>query len=448
MAAGADASAEPKLWVVVLSFIIYGTLNLFLNFFNKWAMAPSGAGFGLPVFYSTWHMLMSILGSLVLMLWKKPESGIVSLAQFKEYKWETLTLAVCTTVNISCNNASLMLIGLFVNQIIKALSPMIVMAMSYFVLKRRYGAKLITSVVFIAIGAVMAVPFKDPSVTVLGIVLVGLATMASSLKPVVGELLMTSSDKPKLAPAALVFYDSCFSFVFMLVFWLSVPAEREGSITYMREKPAMGWGIILIGSFAAFAYNMSIYNFTKMASAVAVMVTTNLLKVRLPVPHTHTAHQPAPAASAWWPTGVPHDAAPKISHPLGSRVPHAGAFDHGGRGCRGHPRPDQLDRDRNILRLGHRIRLLVLPGQAGGEEGGDGSRGQAHRNQQLGNQVTCLPSPPLPPASYVIVERSRRRGSGRDRCIELSLIKTERYMALTEKPVASILLLTRLSYRI
>ena len=397
MAAGADASAEPKLWVVVLSFIIYGTLNLFLNFFNKWAMAPSGAGFGLPVFYSTWHMLMSILGSLVLMLWKKPESGIVSLAQFKEYKWETLTLAVCTTVNISCNNASLMLIGLFVNQIIKALSPMIVMAMSYFVLRRRYGATLIISVVFIAIGAMMAVPFKDPSVTVLGIVLVGTATLASSLKPVVGELLMTSSDKPKLDPAALVFYDSCFSFVFMLVFWLSVPAEREGSITYMREKPAMGWGIILVGSFAAFAYNMSIYNFTKMASAVAVMVTTNLLKVRLPVPHTHTAHQPAPAASAWCPTGVAHDAAPKIPHSLGSRVPHAGAFDHGGRGCRGHPRPDQLDRDRNILRLGHRIRLLVLPGQAGGEEGGDGSRGQAHRNQQLGNQVTCLPSPPLAP---------------------------------------------------
>merc|ERR1719486_1399896 len=107
----------------------------------------------------------------------------------------------------------------------------------------------------------MAVPFKDPSVTVLGIVLVGTATLASSLKPVVG--------------------DSCFSFVFMLVFWLSVPAEREGSIIYMREKPAMGWGIILVGSFAAFAYNMSIYNFTRLASAVAVMVTTNLLKVLL-----------------------------------------------------------------------------------------------------------------------------------------------------------------------
>jgi len=57
------------------------------------------------------------------------------------------------------------------------------------------------SVIFIAIGAVAAVPFKDPSVTVVGVVLVSVATMASSLKPVVGELLMTASQKPKLAPA-------------------------------------------------------------------------------------------------------------------------------------------------------------------------------------------------------------------------------------------------------
>ena len=87
-----------------------------------------------------------------------------------------------------------------------------------------------------------------------------------------------------------------------------------------------------------------------------------------------------------------------MPHPLDSPVPHAGAFDHGGRACRGYPRPDQLDRDLNILHGGHRLRLLVLPGQAGGEEGSvgdDGSGGQAHRNQQLGIQVTCTLAAPL-----------------------------------------------------
>ena len=66
---------------------------------------------------------------------------------------------------------------------------------------RRYGPKLIVSVIFIAIGAVASVPFKDPSVTVLGVVLVCVATLASSLKPVVGELLMTAGGLPVFSKA-------------------------------------------------------------------------------------------------------------------------------------------------------------------------------------------------------------------------------------------------------
>lgn len=268
-------------WKLAICVVAYAVLNLFLNFFNKWALSNSGAGFSLPVFYSTWHMLMSILGSYVLLLIQKPAGGGVSFEQFKLYKWESFFLAICTTLNISCNNASLMLIGLFVNQVIKATSPLLSMIISYFILQRRYQWKLIVTVIVIAGGAMAAVPFKDPSVTALGIALVSIATVASSTKPVVGELLMSAGSKPKLAPAALVFYDSCFSFVFMVTYWLSVPTEREGSFAYMTQKPALGWGIILAGSTVAFTYNITIYYFTKFASAVAVMVATNLLKVLL-----------------------------------------------------------------------------------------------------------------------------------------------------------------------
>jgi drug/metabolite transporter (DMT)-like permease len=226
-------------------------------------------------------MLMSIFGSYVLLLIQRPPGGGVSFQQFKLYKWESLALSICTTLNITCNNASLMLIGLFVNQVIKATSPLLSMIISYFILQRRYAAKLIATVIVIAAGAMAAVPFKDPSVTPLGIGLVTIATLASSTKPVVGELLMSGGSKPKLAPAALVFYDSCFSFVFMVTFWLSYPAEREGSFAYMKLKPGLGWGIIITGSIVAFTYNITIYYFTKFASAVAVMVATNLLKVLL-----------------------------------------------------------------------------------------------------------------------------------------------------------------------
>ena len=108
-----------------------------------------------------------------------------------------------------------------------------------------------------------------------------MATVASSTKPVVGELLINFTDKPRLAPAALVFYDSCFSFVFMLAYWLSVPNERTGSIAYLQAQPLLGIGIICAGSVAAFGYNMSVFLYTMVASALALMVSTNLLKVVL-----------------------------------------------------------------------------------------------------------------------------------------------------------------------
>jgi len=252
-----------------------------LNFFNKWALKSDGGNFTYPVFYSMCHMITSLVGSWILMYVKRPATGMPTLEQFNFYKWEALSLALCTTVNITCNNASLMIIGLFVNQIIKALAPLLSMIFSALILKRRYEKKIIASVIVIAIAAGFAVPFKDPSVTVLGVCFVGVATIASSAKPVVGELLMSVSDKPKLAPAALVFYDSCFSAVFMLIYWLSVPSEREGSVNYLISNPAEGWTILILGSLAAFGYNISVFYFTMVASAVAVMVATNLLKVLL-----------------------------------------------------------------------------------------------------------------------------------------------------------------------
>ena len=119
-----------------------------------------------------------------------------------------------------------MIIGLFVNQVIKALAPLLSMIFSHLILKKTYTKQMIAAVIVIAIGAGMAVPFGDASVTVLGVVLVTVATVASSTKPVVGELLINFTDKPRLAPAALVFYDSCLSFVFMLV---CVPYPRHSS---------------------------------------------------------------------------------------------------------------------------------------------------------------------------------------------------------------------------
>merc|ERR1712070_541370 len=79
-----------------LAFILYSSLNLFLNFFNKWALSKDGLGFTYPVFYSMFHMLMSVVGSWVLLKIKTPETGMPSWEQFQMYKWEALALSICS----------------------------------------------------------------------------------------------------------------------------------------------------------------------------------------------------------------------------------------------------------------------------------------------------------------------------------------------------------------
>ena len=37
------------------------TLNVFINFWNKWALSPEGAAFEFPIFYSSCHMAMGLL---------------------------------------------------------------------------------------------------------------------------------------------------------------------------------------------------------------------------------------------------------------------------------------------------------------------------------------------------------------------------------------------------
>ena len=59
------------LLAMLAALLIYGVLNVFLNFFNSWALSSKGAAFSFPLFYSLWHMVASALGCWLLILIKK-----------------------------------------------------------------------------------------------------------------------------------------------------------------------------------------------------------------------------------------------------------------------------------------------------------------------------------------------------------------------------------------
>ena len=111
--------------LAVATGIWYVSLNAFLNYFNNWVLSPEpkGLGFSMPIFYSTWHMVASSIGcAIILRLRGLPPP---SLEELKSCWKGVLPLALCTSVNIACNNASLALVSLFVNQVIKGTTPLI-----------------------------------------------------------------------------------------------------------------------------------------------------------------------------------------------------------------------------------------------------------------------------------------------------------------------------------
>ena len=128
--------------------------------------------------------------------------GLPSWSQFLDYKWEMAALALCTSVNIGCNNASLVWLSLFVNQILKANAPLMTMVTSFLILRRTYAWKIIVCVLFIAVGAAFAVPFGSGNVTVVGIVLVIIATLASSTKVTTSRRPRLASPRPFAAPSS------------------------------------------------------------------------------------------------------------------------------------------------------------------------------------------------------------------------------------------------------
>ena len=245
--------------LAVATGIWYVSLNAFLNYFNNWVLSPEpkGLGFSMPIFYSTWHMVASSIGcAIILRLRGLPPP---SLEELKSCWKGVLPLALCTSVNIACNNASLALVSLFVNQVIKGTTPLITVPASMVLEKKRYPWYVIASVVVLVSGAVLSLDWSgggDTPNQLLGIMLIVIAAFATALKPVWAAVMMTGESK--MSPVRLVFYDTLLSLPIMIAATLIFPGETARAVTYLRAKPGTAAFVICLGSLAAFSYNLSI----------------------------------------------------------------------------------------------------------------------------------------------------------------------------------------------
>ena len=183
------------------SFAVFAIFNIGLNYFNSWALHdptadnPDHPGFEFPFFYTMFHMLSSAIAAMILMLTcSKPKpGGLPSFQQLWDYKFILVPIGACTTLNNGLNNASLELIALFVNQVIKAVGPLPTWLLSWLLAGRKSGWKVVTSIFFIVGGAIMSNAHqmaKGGQNTSTGIIYALISMLAASLKPVLSMMVM------------------------------------------------------------------------------------------------------------------------------------------------------------------------------------------------------------------------------------------------------------------
>jgi len=296
--AGGVSIARGTVGEVIAAFLFYAILNTFLNFFNAWAMqavretkkwvAPINSnwqldygGFDFPYVYTFFHTISSTLGARVLMQLRPPKTGWPNFAQFREYIIPIGAIFSCHCTNIALNNASLVSVSLFINQIIKSLAPLPTMVAEYFVVGSKPTLPILCCVVVLVAGACMSIKFDSKENQVVGVICVVVATVASSLKPVFGAYVMKGVGKAPLEPSLILFYEQALSIVIVGIIALCAFNNFKDAFTFMGENPGESAMIIILGSSAAFAYNLSVYYFTRAASALTVMIASNFIKVCL-----------------------------------------------------------------------------------------------------------------------------------------------------------------------
>lgn len=279
-----DGDFSPENLTRGLIIVSWLCLNLGLNFYNKWAFTdPStgapGAGFTYPIFYTLWNMTASFIGCNLLM-WLVPSTRTISTKQFMEQKWGLLVLSTVYVINILSQNASLVYIGLSINQILKCCVPLPTMVCAYFVQGTRYPWPIIVSVIAVISSATLSVPFSDPSVTATGLVLTFTSTAMAGIRPVLSALLLSNAKESGLSPIPLLWYDSLFSIVALLIMFVT-SNERPGLPQFYHEHPKTGVAVVVAGSAMAFAFNIITFYLIKSIGPLTSTVLGNVKTIIL-----------------------------------------------------------------------------------------------------------------------------------------------------------------------
>ena len=255
---------------IVVSFF---TLNSGLSLLNRWALGVHG--FRFPLAMTALHMLFGSFALSPVMLLR---------SHYREAHERILTgngralalIGATNAVQIAANNASLALIELSLNQIIRAFGPVIVAVLAVVIEGKRTTSVQSAALVCVSCGVALTVfrasqPEEEAgSSHMLGALLVMASIAMQSLVLSLSGRIMGGV---KLDGFQMAFYSGPVGFVALAPF---VSIEWAMLLDALADEPAACLGFLLGSSLMAVAYNVVVFQSSKTLSSVGTAVLANM----------------------------------------------------------------------------------------------------------------------------------------------------------------------------
>lgn len=249
----------------------YLSLNSALNLINRWALGMIGLSF--PLVMTATHMIFGTCALAPLMClnteYKRAHSTVLSR------DWQGLLIvAVMNGFQIACNNASLTVMELSMNQVIRASIPVLVALLAVCIESKVPSRGETFCLVLISLGVMLAV-WEESKNAVMGIVLTCVSSVMQSIQMSMSGRVMSS----KLDSFQMTFYTGPVAFASLMPFAMGI--EFRVFLESVTARPLATFGFLLSSCCVAVVYNVVLFQSVRTLSSVGTAILGNVKIVLL-----------------------------------------------------------------------------------------------------------------------------------------------------------------------
>merc|ERR1719478_968617 len=253
---------------------MYLVLNSFLNLLNRWALGLYGLKF--PLVMTAAHMIFGSTALAPMMMLREDYASRHATVLANDWKGLVM-IAVMNGFQIACNNASLTVMELSMNQVIRASIPVLVAILAVCIEGKVPSKSEVVCLFVISLGVMLAV-WEESRNAVLGIILTLISTVMQSIQMSLSGRLM-SGKSGRLDSFQMTFYTGPVAFIALCPF--AIAGEFNIFADSLSREPFTAVGFLLGSCCVAVVYNVVLFQSVRTLSSVGTAILGNVKIVLL-----------------------------------------------------------------------------------------------------------------------------------------------------------------------